>query len=265
VSRIHGIGYERIGAGDPLLLIHGTGGARSAWQPVVPLLSSHHEVVLVDLPGHGDSDLPPPGVEPTPIGYAPVLADLLDAIGVGTAHAAGFSVGGWTSLELAKMGRARSVTAFGPAGLWRPRSPRPSELSLWLSRKMARALSPVLPLALRSAAGRTLILSQQLGRPWRMPADAARQTVRNIAGTRGFAEHLAATNRTRFTGGQEIEVPVTIAFGSRERLLSKRRARRREELPADARWVTLSGCGHIPMWDDPELTAGTILQTTQPA
>ena len=246
------------------MLIHGTGGSHSAWRPVVDLLSPHHELILVDLPGHGDSALPPSGVAPTPMGYAPLLAEVLDAIGVETAHAAGFSVGGWTSLELAKMGRARSVTAFGPAGLWRPRSPRSSEVSIWLSRQSARAFSPVLPLALRSAVGRTLILSQQVGRPWRIPAEAAIQTVRNIAGTRGFAEHLAATNRTRFTGGQQIDVPVTIAFGSRERLLSKRGARRREELPEQARWVELPGCGHIPMWDDPELTAETILQTTHP-
>jgi pimeloyl-ACP methyl ester carboxylesterase len=49
---------------------------------------------------------------------------MLDAVGLDQVHAAGFSIGGWTALELAKRGRARSVTAFGPAGLWKPRSPR---------------------------------------------------------------------------------------------------------------------------------------------
>ena len=265
MSRVHGISYDRTGTGDPLLLIHGTGGSRAAWRPVVDLLAPHHELLLVDLPGHGDSDPAAENVVPTPTGYAPLLAELLDSLGIDTAHAAGFSVGGWTSLELAKLGRARSVTALNPAGLWRPRSPRSSEISLWVSRNLARAFSPVLPLALRSAAGRTLILGQQFGRPWRVPPDAAIEAVRGIAGTRGFSEHLSATNRARFTGGQGIDVPVTIASGSRDLLLPTEASRRPEELPSHTRWVKLDGCGHIPMWDDPELSAKTILETTSRA
>src|SRR5918997_2658945 len=101
---IHGLSYEREGSGSPLLLVHGTGSSRAVWRPVAPLLSSEHELVLVDLPCHGGSALPPEGVAPTPIGYAPLQADLLDSLALETVHAAGISIGGWTSLELAKLG-----------------------------------------------------------------------------------------------------------------------------------------------------------------
>jgi pimeloyl-ACP methyl ester carboxylesterase len=30
----------------------------------------------------------------------------------------------------------------------------------------------------------------------------------------------------------------------------------------DARHVTLTGCGHVPTWDDPEAVARVILETT---
>src|SRR5436190_2417495 len=130
---VHGLSFERVGHGEPLLLIHGTGSSRSAWRPVVELLRDRHELVLIDLPGHGDSEPAPPGVTPNAIGYAPLVADLLDVLGLERVHAAGNSVGGWTSLELGKLGRARSITAFGCAGLWKPRSPRASEASLWLT------------------------------------------------------------------------------------------------------------------------------------
>ena len=76
--------------------------------------------------------------------------------------------------------------------------------------------------------------------------------------TRGFDEHLREVSRNRFSGGQRIQVPVTIAYGERERLVPKR-ARRGEELPAHTRWVVLPGCGHVSTWDDPELVARTIL------
>jgi pimeloyl-ACP methyl ester carboxylesterase len=227
------------------------------------LLSPHHELVLLDLPGHGDSALPPPSVTPNAIGYAPLLADLLDTLGFQSVHSAGFSVGGWACLELAKLGRARSVTAFGCAGLWKPRSPRSSEVSLWLTHRSTRLFGPLLPFALGTAVGRTMFLSQQFGRPWRVTAEEATEAARTMGAVQGFAEHLKATNHgARFTGGQEIDVPVTIAFGSRERLLSKGGARRRDELPPHTRWLDLPGCGHVPTWDDPALVTQAILETT---
>ena len=83
-----------------------------------------------------------------------------------------------------------------------------------------------------------------------------------MGATKGFDEHLKATNHARFSGGQGIDVPVTIAFGGRERLLSKRGGRRRDELPPHTRWLDLPGCGHVPTWDDPALVAQVILETT---
>src|SRR5205814_8892290 len=119
------------------------GSSRATWRPVTGLLEARHELILVDLPGHGESELPPPGIVHTAPGYAEIVASLLDELSVETAHVAGISVGGWTSLELANLGRARSVTALGPAGLWKPRSPRSSEASLWLSNRGARLFGPV--------------------------------------------------------------------------------------------------------------------------
>jgi pimeloyl-ACP methyl ester carboxylesterase len=57
-------------------------------------------------------------------------------------------------------------------------------------------------------------------------------------------------------------VPVTIAWGTRDRLFRPRQAgRARDRLPA-ARHVLLPGCGHVPMSDDPDLVASVILTTT---
>jgi pimeloyl-ACP methyl ester carboxylesterase len=66
------------------------------------------------------------------------------------------------------------------------------------------------------------------------------------------------TRRPRFAGVRGIEVPVTLAWGEKDRLLPAK-ARLTDELPVGARKVTLPGGGHLPMWDDPELVAKTIL------
>jgi pimeloyl-ACP methyl ester carboxylesterase len=50
--------YGSANSGLPLILIHGMGSAATAWQSVVPELSKTHRVITVDLPGHGETQLP---------------------------------------------------------------------------------------------------------------------------------------------------------------------------------------------------------------
>lgn len=260
-ARALDIANDRLGSGEPLLLIHGTGGSRAHWRPVVDLLAAHRELLLVDLPGHGASGPPPAGTPHTPIGYAQVLARLLDDLDIGAAHAAGNSAGGWTALELAKLGRARSVVALAPAGLWARRDPWRCVAQLRGQHRLGRAFAPLTPRLMRSDAGRSILLRSTVAKPRQVPADAAIEMATTFARTPGFDEHLAATRRERFRDGQRIDVPVTVAWGDRERLIPAK-ARRRDELPVHTRFVTLAGCGHSPMWDDPQLVARTILGGT---
>jgi pimeloyl-ACP methyl ester carboxylesterase len=256
--KLAGVVLERRGRGKPLLLMHGTGGSRSHWTPVVDLLDRHRELLLVDLPGHGGSDPPARGTPHTPIGYAAVLARLLDELEIDAAHAAGNSVGAWTALELAKRNRARSVVALAPAGLWPKRDPWRCTLQLWSQHKLGRLFAPLVPSVMGSGLGRAILLGGTVAKPRQVPADAAIDMAATYAATPTFNAHLAATRRERFRDGQDIAVPVTVAWGERERLIPAK-ARLQDELPAHTRFVALPGCGHIPMWDDPELVAHTIL------
>ena len=53
------LSYTRRGSGEPLVLIHGIGHRRQAWDPVVSLLADSYEVFAVDLAGFGTSAPPP--------------------------------------------------------------------------------------------------------------------------------------------------------------------------------------------------------------
>jgi pimeloyl-ACP methyl ester carboxylesterase len=257
-STVAGIAFERMGDGEPLLLLHGTGGSRMHWRPVLGMLAAERDLIVVDLPGHGASPAPPAGVPHSPIGYAGLLAGLLDELGLDSAHVAGNSVGGWTSLEIAKNGRARSVVAIAPAGLWAKRDPWRCVLALWSQHKMGRAFAPLVPPLLRSPTGRALLMGGSVAKPRQISAEDAVELAEVYAATPGFDRHLADTRRARFADGAEIDVPVTVAWGEKDRLLPAR-ARLAEELPAQARQVTLGGCGHMAMWDDPELVTDVVL------
>ena len=114
--------FERRGEGPPLLLMHGLGSSLRIWDPVRPLLEKRMDVIALDLPGHGGSPAPLPQAS-SPKALTLTVAAFLDRLGIQTAHLAGDSLGGWLALELAKIGRARSVTALSWAGLWRRRTP----------------------------------------------------------------------------------------------------------------------------------------------
>ena len=172
-----GIAYDRAGNGEPLLLLHGTGGSRRHWAPLWSILAAQRELVAVDLPGHGDSDPPPGGGDHTPVGYAATIAALLDRLGIGAAHVAGDSVGGWTALELAKLGRARSVVAIAPAGLWARRDPWRCVLKLWAMYRLGRLTAPLTDRALRSEAGRTRLLRGTDAKPLNLSQDQARDFI----------------------------------------------------------------------------------------
>jgi pimeloyl-ACP methyl ester carboxylesterase len=259
--RQSGIEYDRTGAGEPLLLLHGTGGSRRHWRPVIERLAGHHDVIAVDLPGHGESDAPPPGADHSPVGYAAQLVVFLDALGIDRAHVAGDSVGGWTALELAKLGRARSVTAIGPAGLWEGKDPWRCVVKLWSTYRLGRLTGPLTDRALKSEAGRTRLLRGMVAKPLNLTEEEARDLIETYNGTRTFPTHLAHTRRGRFEGGAGIDVPVTVAWGDEEKLVPAS-ARRRDELPPHTKSVTLTGCGHVPFWDDPDQVTDTILTTT---
>lgn len=253
--------HEVRGTGEPLLLVHGTGSSLHVWDPVVERLAARRTVIAVDLPGFGASPpLSPSGPPPTPAGFAGILTDFLGQLGHRTAHIAGNSVGGWTALEMAKLGAARSVVALSPAGLWARRTPLYDVLSFRGTRRLCRLLDPLLPALLARPLGRRLMLWQYIARPERVPPAAAIEIARAFGRSPGFDTHLEATISQRFVGGRSIAVPVTVAFGGKDRVLLRHQSRHRDELPPQTRWFELPGCGHVPTHDDPALVAETILK-----
>jgi pimeloyl-ACP methyl ester carboxylesterase len=90
------IAYERVGAGPPLVLVHGAASDCRIWRPQVDALSDEFTVVAWDEPGAGGSDDKPEGFGL--VDYAACLAALVER--VGPAHVAGLSWGGTVALEL---------------------------------------------------------------------------------------------------------------------------------------------------------------------
>jgi len=251
--------FERAGTGSPLVLIHGLGHRRQGWDAVLPLLTPHREVITLDLPGHGESPPLSAGGKNAISAMADEVAALLDSLGLGRPHLAGNSLGGGLALILASRGLAASVTGISPAGFpnhgYQVGYARAFFNVALFSGKVMR---PAVPALARSAAGRAAFFGLVVAKPGRLtPA----QVIGDMAGMAkaGKAVHAVFASFEPFTFGIPDDIPVTIAWGAKDRILSPANARvARSRLPS-ARFVSLDGCGHVPMTDDPALIAKVLL------
>lgn len=251
----------RVGRGEPLLLIHGLGHRKEGWDPVLPLVGAAFETVALDLPGFGGA--PPLPVPPTDEALTDHCERLLDELGWSTAHVAGNSLGGLIALRLGMRGRARSVTALSPGGKmvgWE---------QTW-ARGFLRLVRAAGPLAAKvgplkdTAVGRRLAMGAIFGRPERMSPGYAQLSLDGLGLATSF-EAVLETADWDVGDVKPIEVPVTIAWGTRDVLLWPWQGQRWHAALPGSRLVRLPGLGHTPMPDDPEMVAEVILRTARAA
>lgn len=98
-----------------IVLVHGAGMDHTVWQFQARALAHHGFGVLsLDLPGHGRSEGPAPD---SIAGYADVIVELLDLVGVAATHLIGHSMGSLIGLDLAARfpSRVRSLVLIGVA------------------------------------------------------------------------------------------------------------------------------------------------------
>jgi len=253
------VSYTRVGSGEPLLLLHGIGHHRQAWDPVVDILATERDVIAVDLPGFGVSPALPEGLAYDLPTTTAVFGAFCEAMELERPHVAGNSLGGLLALELGREQLARSVTALSPAGFWSEAERRYAFGVLLAMRHISRRLPlPLVERLSRSAAGRTMLTSTIYARPGRRSPEAVVAETLALAQATGFDATLRAGSSVRFT--EDIPtVPVTVAWGTRDMLLVRRQGVRAKQIVPRARLVRLPGCGHCPMNDDPALVARVIL------
>ncbi|MFI7294661.1 alpha/beta fold hydrolase [Streptomyces sp. NPDC050121] len=253
------VSYARVGEGEPLLLLHGIGHHRQAWDPVVDILAAERDVIAVDLPGFGVSPALPDGLAYDLPTTAAVFGAFCEELELDRPHVAGNSLGGLLALELGREKLVRTVTALSPAGFWSEAERRYAFGVLMTMRQISRRLPlPLVERLASTAAGRTALTSTIYARPSRRSPEAVVAETLALARATGFDQTLRAGTTVRFTDDLP-GMPVTVGWGTRDWLLVRRQGLRAKQIIPAARLVRLPGCGHCPMNDDPALVARVIL------
>jgi pimeloyl-ACP methyl ester carboxylesterase len=112
------IGFEEVGTGPPLVLLHGLPGDSRFWGPQLQEFASDHTVIAWDAPGCGRS--PAPADELTTEDIGAYLVGFLDALRIEQPDVVGLSWGGGIALELLRQapGVVRSLVLTGAYAGW---------------------------------------------------------------------------------------------------------------------------------------------------
>jgi pimeloyl-ACP methyl ester carboxylesterase len=254
------LAHDRTGEGEPVVLIHGIGHRRQAWDPVVDLLAERYDVIRLDLAGFGQSPAYAAGTAYTMENACADLAANFAEWGIERPHVVGNSLGGAISLELATRGLVSSATVLSPAGFFGRWDRALALFSLSLMKVGALLPDAILRQVAGTRVGRRLVGYSLYAHPERATAESTFGDTVSLKRSAAFFPTIKAGLRYEpdFSG---IEVPVTVAWGTKDRLLPYRQSREAQrQLPA-ATHVPLPGCGHIPMLDDPELVVSVVDET----
>ncbi len=255
----------RAGSGEPVVLLHGFTGTWHHWRPVLGDLVARYEVIAPTLAGHAGGPPLEVTTESAIAHAADHLEGHLDDLGVGTAHFVGNSMGGALSLELAKRGRARSVVALSPGGLWEIGSQEPIRIANFFARqlKLTRASAPRAELIVRRPGARHLAFRDIMRHGELVsPADAAELMRESIQCTvTDQVIRALRAGQAHLDGLEEIQAPVRVAWAQLDRILpmATHASRARREIPG-VDYVVLPKVGHVPMWDDTRLVVKTITE-----
>jgi len=198
--------WRRWGSGAPVILCHGGSGSWTHWIRTIPALARQYEVWAPDLPGLGDSAMPP---RPwTPATSATVLAAGLCQLVPADrrAHLVGFSFGAHVAtLAAAELGdRLADLTIIGSAALGLP----------WRDLELPKERSSMTAAARREVHRQTLEILM-FADPARIDDLAVDMQIANVARSRFRSREFAATDEIR-TALARVAAPLKAIWGERD-------------------------------------------------
>lgn len=222
----------------PLVLLHGGSGGWTHWlRNVLPLASSGRLVLVPDLPGFGDSAMPPGGADADAM-PAPLEQGLEELVGSAPCDFVGFSFGGLAAGLLAREQpqRVNRLVLVGAPGLGRPALEK-IELKAWRhlpqeSQRQAVHAHNLRELMLHHAASLTPLACQIQA----LNAQRDRLPGRRLARTDALARAL-----------EEVRCPVHLIHGQQDRFYRGQEAEIEAVLrtcPGFGRFVTVPDAGH---------------------
>src|SRR5262245_14812760 len=243
--------YVRRGAGPTVMLLHGIASSLFTWKDVLPAVALDHEVVALDLPGFGGSDVPE-AISVDRLRAA--VIGLMDRIGIGRASLVGNSLGGATAALVAAHDpdRVERLVLIDAAGFRMSPQSRP-----WLLRAGAGTLGaliasmprprPIIAIGLHQVFyDHELVTRERLDE---YEAPFLRQGA--VAGLRAMLNAPAPSPSEFEAMLRTLRTPTLVIWGAEDRWIPAADADRFAAAIPGARKAVIPKCGHMPQEERP--------------
>jgi pimeloyl-ACP methyl ester carboxylesterase len=247
--------YVRAGDGPALVLLHGFASSIVTWRETLPALSRSHDVVALDFPGFGGSEIRP---RLAPSAYPRLVTGLMDRLGIPRASLVGNSLGGGVAVVVAATHpeRVDRLVLIDSVAFNLAPEDRPWLLRVTRFEPVARAVE-VLPIrrALVTLALRQLFHDDRLVTRERVDEYVA-PLLR--PGAVAAAQALLASGDDLGLPGlvAQVRVPTLVVWGRQDAWIPVAQADRFLAAIPGSRKVVIDGCGHLPQEERPsEVTA----------
>ena len=268
------LAVRRAGSGPSIVLIHGMAGSLDTWDPVFAQLAKSHDVIAVDLPGHGTSSR---SRDDYSLGsLAASVRDILDALEVKTATIVGHSLGGGIAMQFMYQfpERCERLVLVSSGGLGREVTPMLRALAVPGAGLALAGVARIQHQRHVAAAGRWV--RPLAARFWNDLPYMLRQmaTLDDPETRRSF---LATIHAVIEVGGQGINaidrlhlasgLPTLIVWGDEDRMIPSGHGHAAADLIPGSRFELIPGAGHYPHEDSPDLFASLVadfIVTTPP-
>ena len=237
------IEYQRLGTGQPLVLLHGFPLDIGVWDAILTLLEHQFEIITPNLRGFGKSESRTG--EYSLSNMAEDVADLLDHIGLDKSIIAGHSMGGYIALEFARSYPDRLLGLGLISSQVIADSPE--------SRKSRyKSAVQVEEFGMESLANNMAekLTSDPAQRAKSLEIMLRQSTKGVLCALKALAERHDQTTTLK-----SLEKPVVIVHGDSDLLIPVERAKEMKRLNPNSFLTIIPGAGHMPMLEKPADTA----------
>jgi pimeloyl-ACP methyl ester carboxylesterase len=243
----HPVGLMRQGAGQPVLLLHGSGSTSAQWRALADSLSTRFLVLAPDLYGWGDT-APWPGHRDFALeDETALLHALLDSLDQPT-HVVGHSYGAAVALHLARtrVGGLRSLSLIEPVAFHLLREGDETDL-LALDEFLDVGDTMMRAMCRGDLMGSNRCFIDYWNGPgaWARVPEAKRAAMAAGLSSVISAFHAITTDPTRMKDVSCVAVPTLLVQGSRTTLPAQRVCKRLALAWPQANFKVIPGAGHM--------------------
>lgn len=246
---------QRSGHGPALLLLHGTGSSTHTWGEMLPLLAASHDVIAIDLPGHGFSSRLTNGSMSLQSIVA-ALTQLLAALHVAPLTSVGHSAGAAIALQLALREAATEQCVIGINAALRPYGGAFAGLFAPLAKSMVRV--PFLPALVARRACSRGVVRRMLESTGSIPTENAVSFYQQLLTNE---QHVAATLRMMADWDlrslvddiASIAPKCHLIVADRDRAVAPSQAYEVQRRYPEISVARLAGVGHLANEERPDL------------